>query len=133
MIPVYHQALNPWWAGAACSRKAWRTDPPTLISAVSFYIHHVSIICLYGNRLGSRPNALSPPFAVSLIVIGLEDFSEMSVEGPGEEREAAAGAPVGGAFQGWLRSRCCVAGLSFTDTGLALCSSVLADTPLRTE
>lgn len=57
--------------------KAWYTNSPTLISAVSFYIHHVSIICLYGNRLGSRPNAFSPPFALSLIVIWLEDFNEM--------------------------------------------------------
>lgn len=53
----------------AYRRKARHTTSPTLISAVSFYIHHVSIICLYGNRLGSRPNAFSPLFALSLIVI----------------------------------------------------------------
>lgn len=46
---------------SAYHRKAWCTNSPTLISAVSFYIHHVSIICLYGNRLGSRPNVFSPP------------------------------------------------------------------------
>lgn len=48
-------------AGAAYHQKAWCTNSPTLISAISFYIHHVSIIWLYGNRLGSRPNVFSSP------------------------------------------------------------------------
>lgn len=62
---------------AARSPKAWSNNPPTLISAVSFYIHHVSIICFYGNRLGSQPNAFRPFCFLSLIVIRVEDLSEM--------------------------------------------------------
>lgn len=44
----------------ARSLKARSNNPPTLISAVSFCIHHVSVICFYGNRLGSQPNAFRP-------------------------------------------------------------------------
>lgn len=44
----------------ARSLKAWSNNPATLISAVSSCIHHVSIICFYGNPLGSQPNAFRP-------------------------------------------------------------------------
>ena len=104
---------------------------PTLISAVSFYIHHVSIICLYGNRLGSRPNVFSPPFALSLIVIWLEDFNEMFIwREQGKRRgKMQLENQSAGNFKNQLRARYCFFDPFLMDTGLALRSSPLSGFP----